>query len=129
MSNPHQHELDPEHQHEEEDEHELAEDDVVEVVEDFGDEPMDDDDDDNEKYDGEIVIGAPQPGEEEAMEMMEDNTMGATCTLSFIFIQLWVQAENELTLFSIARERIIHFHNLTPPILPQSPTSSIRRRR
>ena len=83
MSNAHQHDLDPEHQHEEEDEHELAEDDVVEVVEDFGDEPMDDDDDDNEKYDGEIVIGAPQPGEEEAMEMMEDNTMGATCTLSF----------------------------------------------
>jgi hypothetical protein len=75
----HQHPQEHEHEHEEDD-HELAEDDVVEVVEDFGDEPMDDDDDDdNEKYDGEIVIGAPQPGEEEAMEMMEDNTMGATC--------------------------------------------------
>jgi len=82
MSHSHEHDSDPEEQ-----DHELNEEDVVEVIDDEGDEPMDDDDDDdNEKYDGEIVIGAPMPGEEEELEqmeqMMEDNTLGATCTSS-----------------------------------------------
>jgi ribosome assembly protein SQT1 len=85
MSNTRQHELDPE----EEQDHELNDEDIVEVIDDEGDEPMDDydddddDDEDNEKYDGEIVIGAPMPGEEEELanmeQMMEDNTLGATC--------------------------------------------------
>lgn len=83
MSHPgdHHHEQDPalEQEHEDDDA-ELNEEDVVEVVEDEGDEGMDEDDDDNDKYDGEIVIGAPMPGEEEEMEqMLEDNTLGATC--------------------------------------------------
>lgn len=81
MTNTREHELDPE----EEQDHELNDEDIVEVIDDEGDEPMDDedDDDDNENYDGEIVIGAPMPGEEEELanmeQMMEDNTLGATC--------------------------------------------------
>lgn len=60
----------------------IQDEDIVEVVEDDGDEPMDEDDDDgddgegnaNDKYDGEIVIGAPSNPEEEAMwrEMNQD---------------------------------------------------------
>jgi ribosome assembly protein SQT1 len=40
----------------------------------------DDDDEDNSKYDGEIIIGAPGPGEEgyEDEEVHEDNSWGAT---------------------------------------------------
>jgi len=85
MSNTREHELDPE----EEQDHELNDEDIVEVIDDEGDEPMDDedDDDDNENYDGEIVIGAPMPGEEEELanmeQMMEDNTLGATCESTF----------------------------------------------
>ena len=73
-------------EHDEDDTH-LSPDDVIEVHEDEeGDEPMDEDGDeyesdgDNAKYDGEIIIGAPGPGEEEAMmeEMgvREDNSWG-----------------------------------------------------
>jgi ribosome assembly protein SQT1 len=89
MSNTRQHELDPE----EEQDHELNDEDIVEVIDDEGDEPMDDyddddDDDDNERYDGEIVIGAPMPGEEEELanmeQMMEDNTLGATCEFNIL---------------------------------------------
>jgi hypothetical protein len=88
MSHGKEYEQDPEHEHEhdhdEDEDAELNDEDVVEVIEDEGDEPMDDDDD-NDKYDGEIVIGAPMPGEEEEMEqMMEDNTLGATCRSSSI---------------------------------------------
>lgn len=92
MSNTREHELDPE----EEQDHELNDEDIVEVIEDEGDEPMDDeddepmdeeDDDDNKEYDGEIVIGAPMPGEEEELanmeQMMEDNTLGSTCESTF----------------------------------------------
>jgi ribosome assembly protein SQT1 len=70
------------HEHEQ-----LEEEDIIEVVEDEGEgyEPMDDDDDDNAKYDGEIVIGAPMPGEEgyEDEEMgerveREDNSWGVS---------------------------------------------------
>lgn len=87
--------MNPEQHHEprpEEDDVQLAEDDVVEVVEDDGpgDEPMSDDEFGG--YDGEIVIGAPAPGEEEEymrsiekgedmgdVETMEDNSWSATC--------------------------------------------------
>lgn len=85
------------HEHEEDDAH-LSEDDIVEIHDDDdGDEPMDEDegefvndgeesDGDNAKYDGEIVIGEPQPGEEqEEWERMqaeaagrEDNSWGVT---------------------------------------------------
>ncbi|OCF78470.1 ribosome assembly protein SQT1 [Kwoniella mangroviensis CBS 8886] len=70
------------HEHEQEhDEGQFGEEDIVEVVEDEGDEPMDDDDD-NEQYDGEIIIGGPGPGEEDMVmdeegEMREDNSWGA----------------------------------------------------
>ena len=87
---------DPAHEEDLEDEEvRLDDEDIVEVHEDDGDQPMDEDDDDddeggdgdsdgnNDKYDGEIVIGAPQPGEEEALadmeRMYEDNTLGSTC--------------------------------------------------
>ncbi|KAL7424092.1 60S ribosomal subunit assembly or modification protein [Cryptotrichosporon argae] len=84
----HAQEHDQEHvhdQHEHEQDHDHADldaEDVVEVVEDDGDGDvgmeMDDDDDDNAQYDGEIVIGAPMPGEEEAYYAeMEDNSWGA----------------------------------------------------
>lgn len=86
--------MNPEKQHEprpDEDDVQLAEEDVVEVVEDDGPagEPMSDDDFDG--YDGEIVIGAPAPGEEEeymrsiekgedmeGVETMEDNSWSAS---------------------------------------------------
>lgn len=83
MSHNEEHDHEHGHQHEQEQENEefLGEEDVIEVHEDDGDEPMDDDDD-NAQYDGEIVIGAPMPGEEEEMELMqEDNSLGASCTL------------------------------------------------
>ncbi|KAL1409117.1 60S ribosomal subunit assembly or modification protein [Vanrija albida] len=65
----------------------LDADDALEIVEDDGaGEPMVDDDDDYEGagYDGEIVIGAPMPGEEDelmgegAEEQLEDNSISAT---------------------------------------------------
>jgi hypothetical protein len=79
----------------------LTEDDVVEVVEDDGPagEPMSDDDFDG--YDGEIVIGAPAPGEEEeymrsiekgedmeGVETMEDNSWSASGELSHVEIAM-----------------------------------------
>ncbi|WVO20315.1 uncharacterized protein IAS62_001609 [Cryptococcus decagattii] len=62
----------------------LQEDDVVEIVEDDGEIPMDEDDDDNAKYDAEIIIGGPGPGEEDFMmdeeedegEQRADNSWG-----------------------------------------------------
>ena len=80
-----------------EDDVQLQDEDVVEVHEDDGEEFMDEDiegefqadeegyesDGDNAKYDGEIVIGAPMPGEEEAMALeqgyREDNSWGVSC--------------------------------------------------
>ena len=83
MSHPHEHEDEPA----QDEDAQLEEEDVIEVVEDSGDEPMDDDEDDNRQYDGEIIIGAPMPGEEgydgEDMPMddeitHEDNSWGAS---------------------------------------------------
>ena len=126
MSNTREHELDPE----EEQDHELNDEDIVEVIDDEGDEPMDDDDDDddNDKYDGEIVIGAPMPGEEEELanmeQMMEDNTLGATCESTFTYYR----GEHGLTV-SITRRGSIYIHNLPTPSIPKPPISSIRWRR
>lgn len=71
---------DPSHRPDAEDEEpNLDEDDIIEVHEDEGDEPMDDDDEDNTGYDGEIIIGGPGPGEEEDMETLrEDNSWGVS---------------------------------------------------
>jgi ribosome assembly protein SQT1 len=78
---------------EEDEEFSLNDEDIVEVHDDSGDdEPMDDDDDDDDDdggaqdYGGEIVVGAPQPGEEEELMgeggVREDNSWGATSECS-----------------------------------------------
>jgi ribosome assembly protein SQT1 len=77
---------------EEDEEFSLNDEDIVEVHDDSGDdEPMEDDDDDDDDggaqdYGGEIVVGAPQPGEEEELMgeggVREDNSWGATSECS-----------------------------------------------
>ncbi|CAD6569410.1 MAG: hypothetical protein TREMPRED_005220 [Tremellales sp. Tagirdzhanova-0007] len=67
----------------------LMQEDIIEVHEDSGDERMEDEEDDNTGFGGEIIIGGPGPGEDDA-EMYtgqedaakQDNSWGSIFTLS-----------------------------------------------